>query len=39
MSEDRRHDRIFLIGMICMFLAVGAMLLFVSIRGGGIAGD
>ena len=36
MSNDPRQERLVLLGL---FLVIGGMLLFVSILGGGIAGD
>jgi len=39
MSTDHNQERIVLIGLIGLFCAVGLMLAFVSIFGGGIAGE
>ncbi|MFO1116620.1 MAG: hypothetical protein U1E28_13120 [Beijerinckiaceae bacterium] len=38
MDQDRKQERIVLIGLLALFLAVGAMLAAVSIFGGGLAG-
>jgi len=39
MSNDPRQERLVLFGLLGLFLVIGGMLLFVSILGGGIAGD
>lgn len=39
MSSDHKQERIVLIGLIGLFCAVGLMLAFVSVFGGGFAGE
>ncbi len=39
MSNEQRQERVVLIGLIGLFCAVGLMLAFVSIFGGGLAGE
>ena len=39
MSADPKQERLVLYGLLGLFLVVGLMLLFVSVMGGGIAGE
>jgi hypothetical protein len=39
MSTGKREERIVLIGVFVLFLAIGAMLLIVSVFSGGMVGD
>jgi hypothetical protein len=39
MSQGKREERLVLIGLVGLFLAVGLMLLVVSVFGGGLAED
>lgn len=39
MSSDQKQERLVLFGLFGLFLAFGMMLLFVSVLGGGIAGE
>ncbi len=38
MSAEKKQERIVLFGLLALFLAVGLMLLVVSVFGGGFAG-
>ncbi len=37
--SDQKQERVVLLGLIGLFCAVGMMLLFVTVFGGGIAGE
>lgn len=39
MSTDPKQERLVLFGLLGLFLVIGLMLLFVSVLGGGIAGE
>lgn len=39
MSSDKKQERLVLFGLLGLFLVIGLMLLFVSVLGGGIAGE
>lgn len=39
MSSNPKQERIVLLGLVGLFCAVGLMLLFVTVFGGGIAGE
>lgn len=37
--SDQKQERVMLLGLLGIFCAVGLMLLFVTVFGGGIAGE
>jgi hypothetical protein len=39
MSSDQKQERLVLLGLLGLFVVIGLMLLFVSVLGGGIAGE
>ncbi len=39
MSPEKKQERLVLFGLLGLFLVIGLMLLFVSVLGGGIAGE
>ena len=39
MSPDKKQERLVLFGLLGLFFVIGLMLLFVSVLGGGIAGE
>ena len=39
MKPEKKQERIVLIGLLALFCAIGAMIVFVSVFGGGLAGD